>query len=220
MASAKRYFSSTRIAMLALFSALAALLYILSGCIIVVMMVLLKLVIVSTSTFFVGDLADILVGVALVLPVGLVYDRMRTLKGALLGMGLGTLISTALAVFLNRFLLVPAYVALMFDGKWERILDMMTPLFPDCTLENFYSIYLWAAVLPFNLLRCIVAALVTLLVYKHISRAVNKLNERLRPKKERTEEEEKKRAVVTIAALAAVALVLVGFAILHFFLTQ
>ena len=149
MASAKRYFSSTRIAMLALFSALAALLYILnfslpffpgflefrfsdipvligtfvlgpvSGCIIVVMMVLLKLVIVSTSTFFVGDLADILVGVALVLPVGLVYDRMRTLKGALLGMGLGTLISTALAVFLNRFLLVPAYVALMFDGSWE-----------------------------------------------------------------------------------------------------
>lgn len=250
MASAKRYFSSTRIAMLALFSALAALLYILnfslpffpgflefrfsdipvligtfvlgpvSGCIIVVMMVLLKLVIVSTSTFFVGDLADILVGAALVLPVGLVYDRMRTLKGALLGMGLGTLISTALAVFLNRFLLVPAYVALMFEGSWEPILVMMTPLFPDCTQENFYSIYLWAAVLPFNLLRCIVAALVTLLVYKHISRAVNKLNERLRPKKERTEEEEKKRAVVTIAALAAVALVLVGFAILHFFLTQ
>ena len=32
------------------------------------MMVLIKLVFVSTSTFFVGDLADILVGFALVIP--------------------------------------------------------------------------------------------------------------------------------------------------------
>ena len=249
MASAKHYFSSTRIAMLALFSALAALLYILnfslpffpgflefrfsdipvligtfvlgpvSGCIIVVMMVLLKLVIVSTSTFFVGDLADILVGFALVIPAGLIYNKDRTFKGALLGLGVGSLISTALAVLLNRILLVPAYVHLMFGGSWEPILGMMTPLFPNCTQENFYSLYLWVSVLPFNLLRCLVASLLTLLVYKRISRAINRLNERLVPKYELTEADVKKRRLVTVLSFLAVALVLVGLALLHYFLT-
>ena len=207
--AAKNYFSATRIAMIALFSALAGVLYILNfsipfafpgflefrfsdvpvligtfalgpvaGCIIVVFMVLIKLVIVSTSTYFVGDLADILVGFALVIPVGLIYNKNRTFKGALLGLGAGSLISTALAVLLNRILLVPAYVALMFGGSWEPILGMMTPLFPNCTRENFYSLYLWVSVLPFNLLRCLVASLLTLLVYKRISRAINRSEER------------------------------------------
>ena len=248
--AAKNYFSATRIAMIALFSALAGVLYILNfsipfafpgflefrfsdvpvligtfalgpvaGCIIVVFMVLIKLVIVSTSTYFVGDLADILVGFALVIPVGLIYNKNRTFKGALLGLGAGSLISTALAVLLNRILLVPAYVHLMFGGGWEPILGMMTPLFPNCTQENFYSLYLWASVLPFNLLRCLVASLLTLLVYKRISRAINRLNERLVPKYELTEADVKKRRLVTILSFVAVALVLVGLALLHYFLT-
>lgn len=248
--AAKNYFSATRIAMIALFSALAGVLYILNfsipfafpgflefrfsdvpvligtfalgpvaGCIIVVFMVLLKLVIVSTSTYFVGDLADILVGFALVIPVGLIYNKNRTFKGALWGLGVGSLISTALAVLLNRILLVPAYVHLMFGGSWEPILGMMTPLFPNCTQENFYSLYLWVSVLPFNLLRCLVASLLTLLVYKRISRAINRLNERLVPKYELTEADVKKRRLVTVLSFVAAALVLVGLALLHYFLT-
>ena len=248
--AAKNYFSATRIAMIALFSALAGVLYILNfsipfafpgflefrfsdvpvligtfalgpvaGCIIVVFMVLLKLVIVSTSTYFVGDLADILVGFALVIPVGLIYNKNRTFKGALLGLGAGSLISTALAVLLNRILLVPAYVHLMFGGSWDLILEMMRVLFPNCTQENFYSLYLWVSVLPFNLLRCLVASLLTLLVYKRISRAINRLNERLVPKYELTEADVKKRRMVTVLSFLAVALVLVGLALLHYFLT-
>lgn len=249
--AAKNYFSATRIAMIALFSALAGVLYILNfsipfafpgflefrfsdvpvligtfalgpvaGCIIVVFMVLIKLGIVSTSTYFVGDLADILVGFALVIPVGLIYNKNRTFKGALLGLGAGSLVSTALAVLLNRILLVPAYVALMFGGSWEPILGMMTPLFPNCTRENFYSLYLWVSVLPFNLLRCLVASLLTLLVYKRISRAINRLNERLVPKYELTEADVKKRRMITVLSFVAVALVLVGLALLHYFLTD
>ena len=249
--AAKNYFSATRIAMIALFSALAGVLYILNfsipfafpgflefrfsdvpvligtfalgpvaGCIIVVFMVLIKLVIVSTSTYFVGDLADILVGFALVIPVGLIYNQNRTFKGALLGLGAGSLISTALAVLLNRILLVPAYVHLMFGGSWDLILEMMRVLFPNCTQENFYSLYLWASVLPFNLLRCLVASLLTLLVYKRISRAINRLNERLVPKYELTEADVKKRRMITVLSFVAVALVLVGLALLHYFLTD
>ncbi len=248
---AKKYFSSTRIAMVALFSALAAILYIfnfplpfafpgflefrfsdipvligtfalgpLSGSVIVVMMVLIKLVCVSTSTMFVGDAADILVGFALVIPAGLIYDRHRTFRGALLALAVGSVISTALAVLLNRYVLVPAYVCLMFGGSWDPILGMMTPLFPDCTQENFYALYLWAAVLPFNLLRCLVAALVTLPVYKHISRAINRLNAKLTPRKKASDTSNRYATALTILGFAVAILVLVFFAVLHYMLTH
>ena len=249
--AAKKYFSSTRIAMIALFSALAAVLYIfnfampfafpeflefrfsdvpvligtfalgpLSGCVIVVMMVLIKLVCVSTSTMFVGDAADILVGFALVIPVGLIYQRRGTFRGALLGLTVGSLVSTALAVLLNRFALVPAYVYLMFGGSWEPVLGMMTPLFPDCTQENFYSIYLWASILPFNLLRCLVAPLITLPVYKHISRAINRLNGKLSPKNRDTEASARLSTAMVVVGFALVVLVLVFFAVLHYLLAD
>ena len=248
---AKKDFSSTRIAMIALFSALAAILYIfnfplpfafpgflefrfsdipvligtfalgpLSGSVIVVMMVLIKLVCVSTSTMFVGDAADILVGFALVIPAGLIYDRHRTFRGALLALAVGSVISTALAVLLNRYVLVPAYVYLMFGGSWDPILGMMTPLFPDCTQENFYSLYLWAAVLPFNLLRCFVAALVTLPVYKHISRAINRLNAKLTPRKKASDTSNRYATALTIVGFAVAILVLVFFAVVHYMLTH
>ena len=191
-----------------------------SGCVIVVMMVLIKLVCVSTSTMFVGDAADILVGFALVIPVGLIYQRHRTFRGALAGLVTGSLISTALAVLLNRFALVPAYVYLMFGGSWQPILGMMTPLFPDCTQENFYSIYLWASVLPFNVLRCLVASLITLPVYKHISRAINRLNAKLTPKKRASKASERYSTALIIVGFALAVLVLVFFAVLHYMLTQ
>ena len=247
--AAKTYFSSTRIAMIALFSALAALLYIfnfalpfafpaflefrfsdvpvligtfalgpLSGCVIVVMMVLIKLVCVSTSTMFVGDAADILVGFALVIPAGLIYGRHRTFRGALLSLAAGSVFSTALAVLLNRFALVPAYVVLMFGGSWDPLLGMMTPLFPSCTRENFYQFYLWVSVLPFNALRCLAASLITILVYKHVSRAINRLNARITPKGEISPRMNRLKTGMIVVGILLAILVLVFFAVLRYLL--
>ena len=75
------------------------------------------------------------------------------------------------------------------------------------------------SVLPLNLVLFLVASLLTLLVYKRISRAINRLNERLVPKYELTEADVKKRRMVTVLSFLAVALVLVGLALLHYFLT-
>lgn len=247
--ASKRYFSSTRVAVLALFSALAAILYIfnfalpfafpsflefkfadipvligtfalgpLSGCIIVVMMVLIKLVCVSTSTMFVGDLADIIVGIAFCLPAGINYQKHRTFKGAVTGLAVGSFVSVALAILFNWLVLVPFYVEWMFGGKWEPLLGMMTPLFPSCTKENFYAFYLWVSVLPFNVLRCLVASLVTMLVYKHVSRAINRLNARLKPKTETGPKASRlKTAMIVVGVLLAI-LILIFFAGLRYLL--
>ncbi len=245
----KNYFNATRIAVIALFSTLSGLLYILnfpiaaafpsflelnfsdipaligtfalgplSGAIIVVMKVLIKLVVISTSTMFVGDLADIVIGIAFVVPAGLLYKHKRTFKGALIGMGVGTLCSVAFAVLFNRVALVPLYVQLYFGGKWEPLVGMMTPLFPSCTKETFYNFYLWVSVLPFNMMRCLIAAVVTLLVYKRISVAINRLSERLTPKGEGSDAREKRNTLIAVLVCAFVVLLLILFTLLHYFL--
>lgn len=140
------------------------------GAAIVAVKILLKLPL--SQTGFSGEFADLLCGLALVLPAGFIYKYHRTFKGAVLAMAAGSLCATLAAVFTNRFIVVPWYVNLM--GGWEPILAMIRPIFAGITEQNFYTYYLWLSVVPFNLLRCFIASLVTALLYKRISRLLAK----------------------------------------------
>ena len=94
---------------------------------------------------------------------------------------------------------------------------MMTPLFPSCTQETFYNFYLWASVLPFNLLRCLVAILVTLPIYKRISRLINGVNHKIYGKQNGDEKTATKVNIVAISVGVAVILLLTLFALLRYF---
>lgn len=199
----KKFFSASNLAKIAMFAALATVLHLIriplpfifpsflelnlsdipaligtfalgpvSGSIIVVVKLLLKILIQGTSSGFVGDLSDLFCGLTLVIPAGLVYKYHRSFKGALVALAAGTLCSTGISLLTNRFIIIPAY-AEMFGGI-DAIAGMLTELFPACTAENFYAYYLPLSVLPFNLLRCLIASGVTLLSYKRISRLLNK----------------------------------------------
>ncbi len=245
--SAKRsYFSSARIAVIAMFSALAAILYIfnfalpfafpsflefkfsdipvligsfalgpVSSVIIVVSEILIKLVVKGSSTMFVGEISDLLTSCAFAVTAGIIYKKHRTFKGALVGMAVGTAVEVVVAVLINWLFLVPFYVQFLFNGNWAPLLDAMNKLFPNCTRENFYNYYLWVSVLPFNLLRCIVAVLVTLPVYKRISMLINRFNARLEPKSEEGAVKSKKINIAAISISAVVIVLLLTFAILR-----
>lgn len=244
-----KYFSSTRIAVIAVLSAIATILYILkfpisvifpswlelnfsdipaligtfalgplSGAIIVVVKILLELLFTGTSTMFVGDFADIILGCAFVIPAGLIYKYNRTFKGALLGLVAGALSSTALSILANWLILVPFYLTMFFGGSWDPLLGIMSAIFGDVTRETFYTYYLWCSVLPFNVLRCAIAIIVVLPVYKHISRVINRLNARLTPK-ERTEEQSKKMVLrLAIIGVVILAAILVAILLRFFFI--
>ena len=198
----KKFFSASNIAKIAMFAALTTVLYYFpkfpiavifpsflelyfsdipaligtfaigpSACaIIIVVKILLKLPF-STSGF-VGELSDLFCGLALVVPAGIVYRRRRTLRGALLALLIGSLCSVVFSVFTNRFIIIPAYASMY--GGIDAIAGMMSSLFPAISAENFYSYYLPLSVVPFNLLRCLIASMVTLLLYKRISWLLNK----------------------------------------------
>ncbi|MBO5069840.1 MAG: ECF transporter S component, partial [Roseburia sp.] len=81
----------------------------LAGMVMEFVKILIKLVLKPTSTGFVGEFANIVVGCALVLPAGLVYRFKKTKKGAVAGMIAGTITMSVVGVVINALVMLPFY---------------------------------------------------------------------------------------------------------------
>lgn len=194
-----------------------------SGMIIVFIKILIKLIIKGTSTVFVGELADLLIGIAFVVPAGFIYKKKRTFKGALVAMAVGMACSTLMSMIANWLVLVPFYRQLFFHGSWKPLVGAMRMLFGEkCTENTFYVFYIFGSVQPFNLMRCLIAIVVTLPVYKHISRIINKLGQKLDPAPAADNSEEqvksKKRTLICVCVVAALLALLIAGVLLRYFL--
>ncbi len=136
-----------------------------SGCLVIVLKCLLKFPLTSTS--FVGEATDILLGICFVLPASLIYNCKKSKKTAAISLVVGSLCFTVMALIVNRFISIPFY-AKMYG--FEAILGMMSTLYKGLTMENFYFWYLLVGVLPFNLLRSIIVSGITFLLYPRLQR--------------------------------------------------
>lgn len=123
-----------------------------------------------TSTAMVGELADLLCGLAFVLPSAFVYKFNRTKKGALIALAIGCVCTVIMSIIANYFILLPFFIKAY---GWSAIMGMFTVVFPQATQANFYTLYIFLSVIPFNLLRGLVCALITFLVYKRLQRFFN-----------------------------------------------
>jgi len=141
------------------------------GCAIVVLRGLLKMP--FSGTACVGEIADIIIGIALVLPASLIYQKHKSKKGAIVSLLVGSACAVLASVIVNRFMLIPLYVKLLFNGSWAPLLGMVSGIYPDVTKETFYSYYILLATIPFNLLRCFICGIVTYFVYKPLSKALH-----------------------------------------------
>ena len=128
--------------------------------------VLLKLFLKGTSTAFVGDLANFVVGCSLILPASAVYFANKTKKGAVIGMVVGTVCITVVGSLFNAIYLIPAF-SVLFDQPLDGIIGMGTKINPAITSVNTLVLF---AVAPFNLLKGVADSIVTFLIYKHIER--------------------------------------------------
>jgi len=126
-----------------------------------------------SSTACVGELIDILIGLSMVLPASIIYKYKKNIKGAVTGMGIGIALSVTVAMLANRFAAVPLYVKLIFNGSWAPLINMCKPLYPNITADNFYAYYIFAAVLPFNVLRSFITALLAFVLYKRLSKILH-----------------------------------------------
>jgi riboflavin transporter FmnP len=155
------------------------------GIMVVVVRFLLKLP--MSGTMFVGEAADLIIGLTLVVVSSVIYHFKRTKKGAFFGLLFGSLAATGIAVLANRFVLVPFYVELLFRGNWAPLTGVLSTLYgAEVTRENFFTYYLLLATIPFNLLKMSVCGAVTFLLYKRLSWFINSIGSKRGGKKEST----------------------------------
>ena len=116
-----------------------------------------------TSTGGVGELSNFLLGVALVLPAGLIYRRSKTKKRAIIGAFVGLILMAALSLPINYFIVYPAYTMFM---PIETIIAMYQAILPGVKT-------LWQCLLifnvPFTFVKGLLSVLITIITYKHLS---------------------------------------------------
>lgn len=127
----------------------------LAGVIIELMKNLLILIVKGTGTAFVGELANFLVGVALVWPAAMVYKKNKTKKTAVLGMVLGILCIEVVGILANVYLLLPAYGMAMSKAELMQ--------------------YVTVGLIPFNGIKAILVCGITYALYKKVSVSIFKV---------------------------------------------
>jgi tRNA threonylcarbamoyl adenosine modification protein YjeE len=152
-----------------------------SGGIIIIVKCLLKMP--FSSTACVGELADVIIGLANVLPATLFYRFFRSRKGAILSLCLGAISAIVFSLLSNAFILIPFYSKAY---GMDVIVKMVESLYQGVSGENFLSYYLPLAVLPFNAIRCLFCAILTYFTYKPLSRALKWESKKKETKKEFT----------------------------------
>lgn len=116
----------------------------------VLVSVLPYLVHLATQSGVYGALMAIIATLSLVLPASLVYQRNTSFKGAITGMVVGGVVCLAVVIAAN-VVITPLYMG----ATRETVIGMIVP-----------------ALLPFNLLKVVINCVVTALVYKPLSKAL------------------------------------------------
>lgn len=131
-----------------------------------VAMALLKALVhlLSTQTAGVGELADFLITGSFALTAGLVYRVWHTRRGALAACGLSIAVITVVGALANWFILLPFYAAAYMP--YDAILSACQAINPAIDSLAGYILF---GVVPFNLIKGTLVALITFVVYKRIS---------------------------------------------------
>ena len=126
--------------------------------------VIIKLLLKGTTTAFVGDFANFVVGCAFILPASIIYHHHKTRKTAIIGMVVGTLCLTVFGSAFNAFYLIPKF-SVLFGLPLEQIVAMGTAVNSSITSVGTLVLF---AVVPFNILKGVIDSLLTYLLYKRV----------------------------------------------------
>ena len=134
--------------------------------------ILLKLLLKSTSTAFVGDLANFVVGCSFVLPATIWYHVHKSKHSALAGLCLGTLCMTIFGTAFNAVYLLPKF-AQLYGMPLETIITMGTKIHGGVKGVGTFVVL---CVAPLNLVKGALISLLTMLLYKRVAAPLFKLH--------------------------------------------
>ena len=116
-----------------------------------------------TTTGGVGELTNFILGVAFVLPAGLIYKHKKHRKSALIGSLAGAAFMGIFSIISNYFLVYPVYYNFMPE---EVILAAYQAILPS--VKNILQCLICFN-MPFTIIKGMFSVVITFLTYKHIS---------------------------------------------------
>ncbi|MFA7076073.1 MAG: ECF transporter S component [Candidatus Izemoplasmatales bacterium] len=114
-----------------------------------------------SNTAYVGELANLLMGISFVVPASLIYFHKKTKKQAIIGLVCGTISMIVVAAILNIYVLLPLYAELYVGSSLPALLKIygFDSMFKFIILVN----------IPFNILKGVANSILVMLIYKRIS---------------------------------------------------
>ena len=116
-----------------------------------------------SSSAGVGELADFIMGAALVNPASLIYHRNKTRKNAIIGMAVGTICMVIAGIMANKWIMLPFYM-----GAFHMDMDGIIKAARVAGVDSEWKLLLLITG-PFNLLKGVVLSVVAGLIYKPLS---------------------------------------------------
>lgn len=155
--------------------------------------VFIKMIFRPTSTAFVGELANFVIGSSLVLPATIVYWTKKSKKSAIAGCITGGLCMCIVGSLLNGFYLLPTFMRMFCGGDMEKLISMGSATNP--LIKDIPTFVIFAA-LPMNLLKSTAVGILAMLLYKPLRPFLKEDNPFAKKKaklstKESNQEEEK-----------------------------
>ncbi len=125
-----------------------------------------------SSTLCVGELADLIYSTAFVIPAALIYKKHRNIKGAIIALGISTVIQLLVSCFVTTFLILDFYIAVMGwpESQILAACQAVNPAITDLRWPFFFFV-----ALPFNGLKDVLVVIATFLLYKRLHILIDKI---------------------------------------------
>ncbi len=118
----------------------------------------------TTSTGGIGEFANFMMGGSFVFVAGLIYKYKKTKTMAWISIVIGSIVMSIMAAIMNYFVLLPLFETFM---PLDQLIQSFSAFIPF--INSKLDIVLYNAI-PFNLVKGLMIGIVTMLVYKRLSR--------------------------------------------------
>ena len=136
-----------------------------SGAIVEVLKLLIKLITVGTNTMFVGEFANLISIAFFVLPIWWIYNKMgRNLKAAVFALVASAIIRTGISCCINAFITLPMYASAMGISIDDVVKSVS---FANPSISNLRT-FIILATIPFNLLKNTLNNVIGYILYSRV----------------------------------------------------
>ena len=131
---------------------------------------LINLLLNGTTTAYIGELSNFIIGCSFVVPASFIYKYKKTKKGAMISLCVGVLSLGIVGGLLNYFVLIPVFSE-FYHLPINDIVKMGSAVNP--LVSDFKTLVVFA-VAPFNLTKGIICSIINMVLYKRLSRLLHK----------------------------------------------